>query len=319
MTVCIAAVCNMGPDRPTAIIAASDRMITIDGIEYEPEQTKMCALASSTVALLAGDMQLHALVVPKVIRRLRDELDDDAKRDIKVHDIARFYAEEFMYHRRLEVERVILEPRGLNFDRFLTRQATMAHHQVEKIDNDIMTYYIDASAIITGSDSTGAHIYRITNPGKLECMDTPYFDCIGSGERLASVQFMLARYDKRWPATNALFLTYSAKARAEATTGVGSSTDIAVITPGSIRWLSDQEKTILQELFLKMRASEQKEQDACYQAVDSYVRSMEETGGTKNQQQTELNGAGQPDPDAASDSAVISSAPASSEDGERPS
>ena len=41
MTVCIAAVCNIGQNQPPVVVCASDRMITINEIEYEPEQTKI--------------------------------------------------------------------------------------------------------------------------------------------------------------------------------------------------------------------------------------------------------------------------------------
>jgi hypothetical protein len=129
MTVCIAAVCNYGLNSQPVIVAASDRMITIGELEYEPEQTKTVNLASQTVALVAGDMQLHAAVVPKVYERIRLALLDDP-RNINVATIAEFYAEEFAFYRRTRAEREILVPRGLDFDRFLARQSTMAHYQV---------------------------------------------------------------------------------------------------------------------------------------------------------------------------------------------
>jgi len=69
MTVCIAAVCNFIPDQLPVVICASDRMITIDDLEYEPEQTKIIYMASQTVGLFAGDMQLHAAVVPSHLLR----------------------------------------------------------------------------------------------------------------------------------------------------------------------------------------------------------------------------------------------------------
>jgi hypothetical protein len=52
MTVCIAAVCNLEPSKLPLVVCASDRMITINDLEYEPEQTKIVFLASQTVARL---------------------------------------------------------------------------------------------------------------------------------------------------------------------------------------------------------------------------------------------------------------------------
>src|SRR5581483_11698384 len=94
MTVCIAAVCNVGPEPlATTIVAAADRMITIGDLEYEPEQTKIVELAGQTIALLAGDMQLHAAVVPKVRKLVRDALHDNPT-NIDVAEIAEMYARE---------------------------------------------------------------------------------------------------------------------------------------------------------------------------------------------------------------------------------
>jgi hypothetical protein len=43
-------------------------MITIDDFDYEPHLTKVAELATSTIGLSAGDLQLHAAIVPKIAR-----------------------------------------------------------------------------------------------------------------------------------------------------------------------------------------------------------------------------------------------------------
>lgn len=131
------------------------------------------------MALFAGDMQLHASVVPRVHKRIADAL-HESPGNIDVATIAEFYAEEFAYYRRSLAEREILVPRGLSFDRFLTRQATMAHWQVDELDARLASYYIDSTAIIAGIDPTGAHLFKIDNPGVAMCFDTPFFVCAGA-------------------------------------------------------------------------------------------------------------------------------------------
>jgi hypothetical protein len=289
MTVCIAAVCNVLPDRKPVVIAASDRMITIGEIQYEPDQTKMIDLASQTIGLFAGDMQLHAGIVVRVKERIAETLHENPA-NISVAEIAKIYGEEFAYYRRLRAEREILIPRGLDFDRFLSRQATMAHYQVRDIDASLAAYYIDSTAIIAGIDPTGAHIFRITNPGIVECMDTPFFACAGSGEWLATTQFMLARYDKTFAFTRALWLTFAAKAKSEIAGGVGERTDLVVISsgPSTIYRVPEDHKTRLYDLF---RRTEKKEQTARYEAeeeIDAFVRSLaaKEQTAPEDQRQT---------------------------------
>lgn len=255
MTVCIAAVCNFIPDRPRCVIAAADRMITIGDIEYEPEQTKSVQFASNTIGMFAGDMQLHASVVPKVLRRIDEALRENPE-NINVGEIADFYAEEFAYYRRMMAEREILMPRGLNFDRFLSRQATMAHWQVADLDNRLASYYINSTAIIAGIDPTGAHLYKVYDPGVAMCFDTPFFACAGSGQSLAETQFMVRQFDKTWPVERALWLTFTAKARAEKAGGVGRQTDMTLIVPGKQHILTVQEKELLYDLFREVETKE---------------------------------------------------------------
>ena len=146
-------------------------------------------------------------------------------------------------------EREILFPRGLNFDRFLSRQATMAHYQVEQLDARLASYHIGSTAIIAGIDPTGAHLYKIVDPGVSMCFDTPFFACAGSGEALATTQFMVGKFDKTWSFAKGLWLTFSAKAKAEMSGGVGSQTDVVVITPGERIILTDDQKGVLREIF----------------------------------------------------------------------
>lgn len=276
MTVCIAAVCNMGPTpNSTVVVTASDRMITIGELEYEPEQTKTVYLATQTVALCAGDMQLHAAVVPKVFDRIRKALQDDP-RNINVADIAEFYAEEFAFYRRKKAEREILFPRGLDFDRFLARQSTMAHYQVRDLDDALAAYYIDSTAIIAGLDPTGGHIYKISNPGVATCWDTPYFACSGSGEHVASTQFMVAGFDKKWPLAKTVWLTFSAKAKAESAGGVGKQTDLVIVRHGGrISAATEDEKDRLYKLFKQVTEQEAAAALAAVTEIDAYLTSTE--------------------------------------------
>lgn len=271
MTVCIAAVCNVIEGRSHCLIAAADRMITIGEIEYEPQQTKMVFFATNTVALFSGDMQLHAAVVPRVHKRIRDAL-HETPGNINVEQIAEFYAEEFGYYRRTMAEREILVPRGMSFDRFLARQATMAHWQVDDLDSRLASYYIDSTAIIAGIDPTGPHIYKIWNPGVAMCFDTPFFACSGAGESLATTQFMVGRYDKTWSVERAMWLTFVAKARAEMAGGVGSETDLVLIVPGQKHVLTNSEKSELYRLF---KQTSQKENEAAGEAIGEVKKYME--------------------------------------------
>ena len=117
------------------------------------------------------------------------------------------------------------------------------------------SYYADSTAIIAGLDPTGGHIYKISNPGVATCWDTPYFACAGSGEFLASTQFMVAGFEKNWPLAKALWLT--AKAKAEAAGGVGKQTDLIIVRLGGhITSASSEAKEHLYKLFRQVTEKE---------------------------------------------------------------
>jgi 20S proteasome alpha/beta subunit len=286
MTVCIAAVCGATHDDGPFVITAADRMITIGDLEYEPNQTKTIYLATQTVALVAGDMQLHAAVAPRVNARIKDYTSDHGG-TITVSAIAEFYAEEFGYHRRVMAEREILVPRGLSFDRFLSRQATMSQHQVSEIDNRLASYCIESSAIIAGIDETGGHIWVVENPGIANCYDTPYFACIGSGASLAEAQFMVKGFDKTWSLPQSIWLAYEAKARAESAGGVGHQSDLIIIARGGKRVpLGDTDKDMLWKLFQNVSEKERELAAQCGAAIEEYIRKQTRQDGSESMQHT---------------------------------
>lgn len=277
MTVCIAAACNIGAQLPPFIVAASDRMITIGGLEYEPLQRKVFQLATSTIALFAGDMQLHAAVAPKAQARIRELVSDRDPQRLTVEEVAQSYAIEFAIYRRVLAEREILFPRNMDFDKFTRQQHILPHYQVREIDALLAAHAIDSSAIVAGVDHTGAHIYKIRDPGVAESFDTPFFACIGSGKDIAEAQFMVARYDKTWSLPKALWLAFSAKARAEVAGGVGPQTDLIVVTAGSIEYANDPQLAELYRLFGQMRDRERAAQEEPVTILEGYFRAASET------------------------------------------
>jgi hypothetical protein len=119
-------------------------------------------------------------------------------------------------------------------------------------------------------DPTGAHIYKVENPGIARCWDTPFFACIGAGEYLASTQFMVAGFEKRWSLSRTAWLVFSAKAKAESAGGVGKKTDLFVIRTGQdIENIGDSDKDKLYDIF---KITTEKERVAAEEA-ENEVRS----------------------------------------------
>jgi hypothetical protein len=272
MTVCIAAVCNIGTNHLPVVICASDRMITINELEYEPEQSKIVYLASQTVGLFAGEMELHATIVPRAMHRIAEVI--AANKTIRVEEIAEIYAGEFGIYRRERAAKKYLTPLNLTIDNFLqTEPQAIAFDLANKMMNE----GIASEAIIAGIDATGAHIFKIHDPGIATCFDTPFFAAIGIGEGHASSQFMLAKFEKRWSLEKTLFLTYSAKTLAEAAAGVGKQTDVVIIRPATPEPIYALTKDDLDALDGLLKTTTAKDEAARQEAYDFIAKYIEES------------------------------------------
>lgn len=228
LTVGVAAFGNIRPGAPPIMVVASDRMITIDEIEYEPDQTKAYPLATQTVALLAGEMAAHAVICPSVLEGLHT----NSPPGFLVKGIAELYALEFSLHRRYLAEQEILMPHGLTMEDFLTRQKDMSHDFIRDISDALLNHRLHAEAIIAGIDHTGAHLYKIIDPGVAVSFDTPCFAAIGTGRPHAESYFMVSGFNKNFTVAQTVYAVFSAKMKAEIAAGVGSKTDLMVIRGG---------------------------------------------------------------------------------------
>ena len=225
MTVCIAAICHRGFPEGDYIVGAADRMMTVgDGsndIEYEPPIRKLHGLTSgvpNVIAMVAGNMTVHSKILPIV----RNELAGRGR--VPVEDAAEAYGRAFREYRRLRAEREVLEPLGLTYE-------TMTPS--DDVSTRLYGHHLYAEAIIAGVDSTGAHLYRISDPGHPYCFDSGGFVAIGIGASNAESQLMLERYAPHWHFRQALFALYTAKVRGEAAPGVGNETDVCWVGPNT--------------------------------------------------------------------------------------
>lgn len=283
MTVCIAALCNV--DEVPVIIAISDRMITIGNREFEPDQTKLVYFAERTVALLAGTMQFHADVTPRAYEHLRRTADTG---NVTVRQVADSYAHEFAARRREKAALQFLAPLELDLETFITKQKDMLPTEVATLRTHLRDAEVDAPAIITGIDNLGGHIFLVTDPGEVHSFDMSSFCAIGLGDQVALSEFQTAGYEKRWPFAKALFLTYSAKKKAEAIVGVGKKTDVVLIRPGyQITRLSESQVATLDGIYReKVAADAEAEQKAIDRLVEEIKKvAAEEEAATGKPQE----------------------------------
>jgi 20S proteasome alpha/beta subunit len=229
MTVCIAAICDGGK----AIAVASDRMVSGPDIEFEQDVRKIEKLSKTTLAMTAGSALEHIDLLRSCCLQITQRTSP------RVFDIAELTKEEFVGLRKKRSEEVYFKPLGLTIEDFLRRQGQFNENTVLRLTRSLEAEELELVIIIAGVDSTGAHIYLISDPGIAQCFDALGFCCIGSGEHHATMTFVRTGYHVGMSLNSVAYLVYEAKRDSEVVPGVGETyTDVAIINNNGINFLN---------------------------------------------------------------------------------
>ena len=216
---------------------ASDKMLSTYDIEFEPSERqakKIFAVTNSIAIMTAGGSSLHALLLPKITAFVNSWLVSQPKKWIPVVDIANEYRDAYVDLRKEAAERNYLNPYDLNYKTFISNQKYMTDEFVRDISFKIENFSFDPdediSAIITGVDVDGPHIYVFTN-NRVSCNDNVGFAAIGIGARHALSHLMLLGHSRFASEPETLVRVHRAKKKAEVSPGVGEKTDMFIIGP----------------------------------------------------------------------------------------
>ena len=243
MTICIAAICESGK----SVVVASDRMITAGflALEYEHPRPKLDRLSPCIVGLTAGD----ALIVTELFGRCRGRIEE--LQSPAVAKVAEVVKDQFIDLRKRQVEELYLLPRGLTLDEFYREGyiKRLPDQLAFTLDSDMWKQGLNLDVIIAGVDDTGAHIYGIDDPGTVDCYDRIAYYAVGSGLTHALLTLAANQHCEERSINETVFLVFEAKKKAELAPGVGSATEIGIVTTGKLVELSDQDKGLLQEIY----------------------------------------------------------------------
>ena len=109
------------------------------------------------------------------------------------------------------VEREILFRLKMTFDTF--PKSILPHYQVTDLADRLSAFSVPR--LLLGLILAVGTSYKIENPGRALCYDTPFFVTIGTGEALSRTQFVASGFKKNWSLPSTIWLTYLAKARAQ--------------------------------------------------------------------------------------------------------
>ena len=227
MTVCIAALYGDGE----GVVLASDQMVTAHipmGYEFEREGNKIIRITESAeiCALTAGSV----LISNSVIDAVRGY--QDVENVTSAKQMAELVRVAYKEIRLMHLERTVLEPRGLDLNKYYSNQQALFPVIVQHIDEQLSTFQMDVEVIVAGPSGDRCTLHSIRHPGEVFDHSGIGFVALGSGWPHATYSLIDAQYVPSLDEQTVTCMVKEAKKRSEVAPGVGSKTDIRVVGSG---------------------------------------------------------------------------------------
>ena len=189
-----------------------------------------------------------------IIDRARPQMRANLTPSEKFEKIKKAYVE----FREQKVVDVILRAQGFqSLQDFQSKQQNLSREVANSIQNLIGNANLQTVLILVALDNQKCHIRVLTNPGDL--INPLEYATTGTGEMHATQSLIGAKYKKTEDLDAATYLVYEAKRRAEVAPGVGTMTDMIVLShkeDGSIseRKLTEDDLNKLSEVYNEVNA-----------------------------------------------------------------
>lgn len=251
MTQLVAALCQC--EGNPKVIGLSDRMLSSRDmtLTFERDESKIEMVTDRSSVLTAGTID-----EPDLIREVRQK----AKGKERIKDIADLFKEAYQELRTRHIEDEILNPlAGLkSFREYQEKQKTLHDALVLDLNERIRKYTVGLTLLLIGIDEQGGHIIPIQNPGIWRSYDNLGFLCVGMGDRHADNVFAWYKYTPSIPLSDAVYIAFEAKKKAEAAGGVGKMTDMLIIDKTGINIVQDQTINKLEEVYNEREATRER-------------------------------------------------------------
>ena len=223
MTICIAAISNVGSQYSPFVLTCSDREMTGNETRFDSGTPKLRALTVNAGVMYSSSDSLFSIAI---IERVRKSL--QSKESWTISEIAELVSIECRKMKEETLERDVTS----KFN-FIIKQLNADPNSLARDAKNEADFYIYPrfDFIVFGLDSDGykAHIHKINQDGKSECWDAVGFVAIGIGESLASAEMTKYLYSPHVDISYAIPRVYIAKKVSQRAPGVGEYTDFGVM------------------------------------------------------------------------------------------
>ncbi|HEV2341506.1 MAG TPA: hypothetical protein VGS15_06900 [Candidatus Acidoferrales bacterium] len=230
MTVCIGALCDNGQ----AAVVAADKMVTFAApmsLQMEPPVLrKITKINDEAVVLFSGSVADGEEIVSATKQQLK------GLTNLPTQNVAEAVKTAYIALKEKRIQETILGPLlGADFPKFQSLLAQSASSQtLQQILAMVMQHNLQAETLVSGVDTSGAHLFAVSHPGVLLPLETMGYGAVGSGGLHAAVRLSLGQQNKVATILDTVYNVYEAKKAAEVAPGVGKLTDLAIIKNGKI-------------------------------------------------------------------------------------
>ncbi len=219
MTVCIAAIAGSPPDNEY-VVTACDRMVATQDMSADAVATKSHFIAQDWGLMWSAE---DASYVTPIWRMTQSALYED-RLHVHCDQVAGTVAKAYQRQLQEEATAKYLARYGLSMERFLTDGARLfPQAQYEEMHREIRAVRLGCDFLGFGFDDQ-AHIFRVSDPGKITYEDEVGFAAIGSGWYSAISTLFFHSVNRAMELWEVVYHVLEAKFMAESAPGVGSET-----------------------------------------------------------------------------------------------
>jgi 20S proteasome alpha/beta subunit len=211
----------------------SDKAVTYGNMQYDTEVKKVIRIGNTFwYSLIAGDPTFAMSVVSSA----GSALAIDAHLSDSVVGMMSCMRRAYIQEREKSVSDLVLSPRLLTKELLVSRPASVLPLDPEVsaiVFQEMAAFRPESSLLVCGFDKKErAHIFSVTNPGKVSNHDLTGFFAIGVGARTALARLLTLETQKKDKLPEALYQAFDAKVNAEIDQGVGTRWDAEVLVAG---------------------------------------------------------------------------------------
>jgi len=209
VTVCIAAICNVGlldenkAPIPPCIIFCADKLVSA-GTQYESIEAKIKRITDYCFVMQSSN---NALISDLILERVKQKVGTPEK-PLKIEEIVKMLREECFNYKKQWFEDNILWKYDLAFKKFeLTPPEPMVSNAVKEVAE--CQYPFEFEFIVLGIEpSFEAHLFYVDQDGAYQLQDYLGFVTIGIGRQLAFPQMTKYAYSRYVPLATAIPIVY---------------------------------------------------------------------------------------------------------------